>query len=223
LPNEKIEITVSGIPLQVDPGITLVHAIWSAGRSEEILTGCDGGVCGACTVSIQRKEEPGKTIIDLACCRLVEEGMMVFPYPVAPVAPVAPCSEPSAEILRKAYPTLDRCTKCDACTTVCPMGIPVMESIKRMQAGALEEVAEDYTTCIHCGQCRAICEDRVQPHTMGMWVRRSLAMQRSADTTVPVDLDASMAEQEWAYLLSGDREGQLQHCQQFRQTGKVGL
>ena len=215
-----MEITVSGIPLEVDSGVTLVHALWSAGRADEIQTGCDGGVCGACTVSIQLKEEPNKTIIDLACCRTVEEGMNVFPYPVAANMPVAPSSDPTAETLRKAYPTLDRCTKCDACTTVCPMGIPVMESIKRMQAGAFDQVVEDYTTCIHCGQCRGICEDRVQPHSMGMWLRRSIAMKNSIETSS--NYDGALADLEWDYLLSGDnKETRLERCRQFRKTGKA--
>jgi ferredoxin len=98
------------------------------------------------------------------------------------------------------------------------MSIPVMDSVLRMQKGEFETVAEDFTTCIHCGLCRFVCEDKVKPHNMGLWVRRSLGMSRN----VAITNNEDNAEQEWRYLLAEDREERLQRARQFRKSGRVG-
>lgn len=91
-----------------------------------------------------------------------------------------------------------------------------MDSVLRMQKGEFLAVAEDFTTCIHCGLCRFVCEDKVKPHNMGLWVRRSLGMSRD----LPI-VNYEEAEQEWKYLMNEDREQRLQNARQFRQSGKV--
>ena len=213
----KVNITVAGKAIQAREGETIIHALWQAGLGHEIQTGCVGGVCGACTVTLRFKDgRRGGT--DLACLRPVEEGMEVFPFPVDALAGPPPVSDPDADKLRAVFPTVDRCTKCDNCTVACPMDIPVMDSVLRMQKGQLEEVAEDFTTCIHCGLCRAVCEDKVLPHTMGIWVRRSLgrsvdhpALDQTQETTM-----SDQAEQEWEHLLNCDDEERLQRAKAFR-------
>lgn len=95
------------------------------------------------------------------------------------------------------------------------MSIPVMDSVLRMQKGEFQAVAEDFTTCIHCGLCRFVCEDKVKPHNMGLWIRRSLGMSRAIEKT------GDNAEQEWQYLLTEDREERLERARQFRQSGRV--
>ena len=215
---EMVEIKVAGQPLRARVGETLVHALWAAGRGEWIATGCVGGVCGACTVTI-RFSDGRKGGTDLACLRPVEPGMEVFPFPVAPAPTRPPVTDPDTAKLRAAYPTLDRCTKCESCTLACPMDIPVMDSVLRMQKGEFDAVAEDFTTCIHCGLCRAVCEDRVQPHHMGIWVRRSLGMTREHP-----ELERGpdpRAAREWAYLLEADPAERLQRARQFRQEGRL--
>ncbi|MEE9258960.1 MAG: 2Fe-2S iron-sulfur cluster-binding protein [Nitrospinaceae bacterium] len=217
-----VEIQVAGQSITAREGETIVHALWAAGLGETVQVGCGGGVCGACTVTIRFSDDrQGGT--DLACLRPVEEGMQVFPFPVDSIPPVVPVHGPDAEKIRQSFPTLDRCTKCGACTIACPMAIPVMDSVLRMQEGKFEDVAEDFTTCIHCGLCRIVCEDKVKPHNMGIWVRRSLGMS----------FDRSQLEQkfsgpasdklrdDWDYLLTGNAEERLAKARAFRKEGRL--
>ena len=170
---KKIEIKISGKPISAYPGETIVHALWAAGMAESVQTGCAGGVCGACTVTLRYADgRPGGT--ELACMKAVEEGMEIFPCPVEPDKAVEPVANADTLTLQSVFPTVNRCTKCGSCTTACPMSIPVMDSVMRMQEGSFDKVAEDFTTCIHCGLCRFVCEDKVKPHSMGLWIRRSL-------------------------------------------------
>lgn len=214
---KRVEITVAGKAIQAREGETIIHALWQAGLGHEIQTGCVGGVCGACTVTLRFKDgRRGGT--DLACLRPVEEGMEVFPFPVDALASPPPVSDPDEDKLRATFPTVDRCTKCDNCTIACPMDIPVMDSVLRMQKGQLEAVAEDFTTCIHCGLCRAVCEDKVLPHTMGIWVRRSLGMSVDHPALDQVDdrVMGDREELEWEHLLNCDDEERLKRAKAFR-------
>ncbi len=213
---KTVQITVAGKPLEAREGQTIVHALWQAGMAKEVMTGCVGGVCGACTVSV-RYPDGRKGGTELACLHQVEEGMQVFPFPVSPIPTKPPVKEPDATKLRQAYPTLDRCTKCESCTYACPMDIPVMDSVLRMQKGELEQVAQDFTTCIHCGLCRAVCEDKVEPHQMGMWVRRSLG-QSLPNLTLEAATEAQ-AEREWNHLMEGEMDQRLERARQFRTRG----
>jgi len=246
-----VAIQVAGKAIKAKAGETIVHALWAAGMGEAVKTGCVGGVCGVCTVTIRFKDgRPGGT--DLACLRPVEEGMEVFPCPVDSIPAVAPSLEPNIGSLQAAFPTLNRCTKCGSCTTACPMAIPVMDSVLRMQEGKFDAVSEDFTTCIHCGLCRFVCEDKVQPHNMGMWVRRSEGMSRdnpSLDQSslrvdvksanpnqkalsvvsqlpprrmVPLAEASALREGEWDYLLTGDRQERLRRAKYFREHGRIG-
>ncbi len=220
--SEFVEINVSGKLIKAKVGETIVHAIWAAGMAKIIQVGCVGGVCGACTVTLRFKDDrPGGT--DLACLRPVEEGMEVFPYPVEHAPSSKPVRDPDREKLKAAFPTLDRCTKCGSCTTACPMSIPVMDSVLRMQEGQLDAVSEDYITCIHCGLCRFVCEDKVKPHTMGMWVRRSLGISQDypyLDQRMVSD-KSDRAKLEWEYLLTDDPAERLKRAKAFREKGEL--
>ncbi len=220
----KVNISISGKTVQASEGETIVRALWAAGLGGLVEVGCAGGVCGACTVTLRFSDgRPGGT--DLACMRAVEEGMQIFPCPVETQPVPAPQTDPTAEKIRAAFPTLDRCTKCGSCTTACPMSIPVMDSVLRMQSENFEAVAEDFTTCIHCGLCRFVCEDKVKPHHMGMWVRRSLGMSRDSDLlgagAPPDSFSEKDAEKEWDWLLTADPDERLRRATSFRETGRL--
>lgn len=213
---KKIEIKISGKPISAYPGETIVHALWAAGMAESVQTGCAGGVCGACTVTLRYADgRPGGT--ELACMKAVEEGMEIFPCPVEPDKAVEPVANADALTLQSVFPTVNRCTKCGSCTTACPMSIPVMDSVMRMQEGSFDKVAEDFTTCIHCGLCRFVCEDKVKPHSMGLWIRRSLG---KSQVELKIDGENSdRVEKEWQYLLVEGKQERMQRAKIFRESG----
>ncbi|MBT6717207.1 MAG: 4Fe-4S dicluster domain-containing protein [Nitrospina sp.] len=215
---KNIEIKIVGKPISAQAGETIVHALWAAGMAESVQTGCAGGVCGACTVTVRYADgKPGGT--ELACMKPVEEGMEVFPCPVEPDKAVEPVANPDALTLQSVFPTVNRCTKCGSCTTACPMSIPVMDSVMRMQQGDFDAVAEDFTTCIHCGLCRFVCEDKVKPHNMGLWIRRSLG--KSQPELKMVDEDSDQVEKEWQDLMTDDKQERMQRAKTFRETGSL--
>ena len=215
---KKIEIKISGNPISAYPGETIVHALWAAGMAELVQTGCAGGVCGACTVTLRYADgRPGGT--ELACMKPVEEGMEIFPCPVEPDKPVEPVANANALTLQSVFPTVNRCTKCGSCTTACPMSIPVMDSVMRMQEGSFDKVVEDFTTCIHCGLCRFVCEDKVKPHSMGLWIRRSLG---KTQVELKIDIENSdRVEKEWRYLLVEGKQERMQRAKIFRENGGI--
>ena len=213
---KKIEIKISGKPISAHAGETIVHALWAAGMAESVQTGCAGGVCGACTVTLRYADgRPGGT--ELACMKAVEEGMEIFPCPVEPDKAVEPVANADALTLQSVFPTVNRCTKCGSCTTACPMSIPVMDSVMRMQEGSFDKVVEDFTTCIHCGLCRFVCEDKVKPHSMGLWIRRSLG---KSQVELKIDVENSdRVEKEWQYLLVEGKQERMQRAKIFRESG----
>ena len=213
---KKIEIKISGKTISAYAGETIVHALWAAGMAESVQTGCAGGVCGACTVTLRYADgRPGGT--ELACMKPVEEGMEIFPCPVEQDKAVEPIANADALTLQSVFPTVNRCTKCGSCTTACPMSIPVMDSVMRMQEGSFDKVAEDFTTCIHCGLCRFVCEDKVKPHSMGLWIRRSLG---KSQVELKIDVEGSdRVEKEWQYLLVEGKQERMQRAKIFREYG----
>ena len=213
---KKIEIKILGKSISAHAGETIVHALWAAGMAESVQTGCAGGVCGACTVTLRYADgKPGGT--ELACMKAVEEGMEIFPCPVEPDKAVEPVANADALTLQSVFPTVNRCTKCGSCTTACPMSIPVMDSVMRMQEGSFDKVAEDFTTCIHCGLCRFVCEDKVKPHSMGLWIRRSLG---KSQLELKIDIENSdRVEKEWQYLLVEGKQERMQRAKIFRESG----
>jgi Fe-S oxidoreductase len=219
---KEIEIKVSGKPVNVKLGVPLIQALWKAGLPEEIQTGCLGGACGACIVTV-RYADGRKGRSDLACMLMTEEGMEIFPYRIEPLPQIPElANQPDLEKLKQAFPTLDRCSKCGSCTSACPMDIPVMDSITRMQNNEFEKVAEDFVSCVHCGLCRFVCEDNVKPHNMALWIRRSMASSEEKLEAKGSELNLNVdVSEEWNFLLSGDLTERLKRSEIFRETGGV--
>ena len=84
-------------------------------------------------------------------------------------------------------------------------------------------MAEDFATCIHCGLCRFVCEDGVQPHMMGMWVRRSIGFSIEQGKDKVSEQESQQAELEWKYLLDGNSADRMNRARQFRKSGKIEL
>ena len=89
----------------------------------------------------------------------------------------------------------------------------------RMQQGNFSKVAEDFTTCIHCGLCRFVCEDKVKPHNMGLWVRRSLG--KSQNELNIHNEDSNQVKQEWKYLMVKNKEERIKRAKKYRETGSI--
>ena len=86
----------------------------------------------------------------------------------------------------------------------------------------MEAVAEDFSSCIHCGLCRVVCEDKVKPHNMGIWVRRSLGMSENCDGLLRL-IEAPQSEEareDWDYLMGGNLQERLGRAKTFRVEGK---
>ena len=84
-------------------------------------------------------------------------------------------------------------------------------------------VAVDFTTCIHCGLCRFVCEDKVKPHNMGLWVRRSIGMDRlyTGLGTLTPTARGEKEEREWEYLQKGGPDEMLERARVFRKQGAI--
>ena len=90
---KTVEIKISGKTIQAKLGETIVNALWTSGIADSIKTGCAGGVCGACTVTLRYSDgRQGGT--ELACMKAVDAEMEIFPCPVEPDDPVMPVSQP---------------------------------------------------------------------------------------------------------------------------------
>ena len=95
---KTVEIKISGKTIQAKLGETIVNALWESGIADSVKTGCAGGVCGACTVTLRYSDgRQGGT--ELACMKAVDAEMEVFPCPVEPDDPVMPVSHPELPLL----------------------------------------------------------------------------------------------------------------------------
>ncbi|MBT5470220.1 MAG: succinate dehydrogenase, partial [Nitrospina sp.] len=70
-----------------------------------------------------------------------------------------------------------------------------------------------------CGLCRFVCEDKVKPHNMGLWIRRSLG--KSQPELKMVDEDSDQVEKEWQDLMTDDKQERMQRAKTFRETGSL--
>jgi succinate dehydrogenase/fumarate reductase-like Fe-S protein len=176
-----ITVEIQGKFHHVLEGVTALQALWYTGHEMIRGIGCLGGVCGACTFTYRRNGEPGvKT--GLACQTLVEQGMSFSP-PVSITATrakyhIQEIKEPEASLL-KYYPETRRCTRCNACTLVCPQDIDVRACVLKALSGEFSAVSEMFYNCVMCGLCAAVCDVAIKPNLVALYARRSQAAQCS--------------------------------------------
>ena len=172
-----ITVEIQGKIHQVLDGVTAIQALWNTGHELIKGIGCLGGVCGGCTFTYRRKGDPGvKT--GLACQTLVEEGMS-FSVPVSITATrakyrIQDIKEPEASLLEY-YPETRRCTRCNACTLVCPQDIDVRACVLKALSGEFSSVSNMFYNCVMCGLCAAVCDVAIKPNLVALYARRSHA------------------------------------------------
>jgi succinate dehydrogenase/fumarate reductase-like Fe-S protein len=170
-----VTVEIGGKICQVPEGITAVQALWYSGHPLVKGIGCLGGVCGACTFTYRRKGKPGVQT-GLACQTLVEEGMGFSPPASIEVTPAKyrfpDVDDPKSDLL-KYYPETRRCTRCNACTMVCPQSIDVRACVLKALSGEFDAVSELFYSCVMCGLCTMVCDIGIRPNLVALYARRS--------------------------------------------------
>jgi ferredoxin len=172
-----VEVELHGTRHTVPAGVTVLMALWYAGFDTVRGAGCLGGACGACTVSYRLPDNPA-TRTGLGCQVVVQEGMAVTLLPIEPPQKpryrMAEIADP-AEALFTIYPETRRCTLCDACTLVCPVEIPVRQTVRQMMNKDFAAVAPAFDECVMCGLCAMVCEVNIAPNLLGLYARKAVA------------------------------------------------
>jgi succinate dehydrogenase/fumarate reductase-like Fe-S protein len=196
-----ITIEIQGRSYQVPEGITVVQALWYTGHEIIKGIGCLGGVCGACTFTYRRNGEPG-TQTGLACQTLVEAGLVFSPPASLSVARakyrISEIEDPCASLL-KYYPETRRCTRCNACTLVCPQGIDVRGCVLKSLSGEFAAVSEMFYNCVMCGLCAVVCDVGIKPNLVALCARRAQGAHLSP---FPENLSKRLQEMEHGAYVS---------------------
>lgn len=190
-----ITVEINGKAYQIPEGITVVQALWHTGHELIKGIGCLGGVCGACTFTYRKKGEPGVRTA-LACQTLVEPDM-VFSPPASMTASharyrIQELKDPRADLF-KYYPETRRCTRCNACTLVCPQGIDVRACVVKALSGEFAAVSDLFYNCVMCGLCAAVCDVSIKPNLVALYARRTQGARLSPR---PVNLAMRIQELE---------------------------
>lgn len=205
-----VEVEIAGRPHQVPEGITAVQALWHAGHELIQGIGCLGGVCGACPFTYSKKGEPGvKT--GLACQTVIVPGMSFSPPSSmsvrGPRYRVREIEDPQSALL-KYYPETRRCTRCNACTLVCPQEIDVRSCVVKSLSGEFADVSDMIYNCVMCGLCTAVCDVAIKPNLVALFARRTQAaclMPRPENLSKCLERMESGADtEEWQKVLSTD-------------------
>ncbi len=206
--SHSVTIEFDGSSHSVPEGITVIQAMWHLGRPMIHGVGCLGGVCGACTITM-RSSSQTESQTALACQTMVEDSMaLTFLPPDASKKVMTPLSADVADEKKMIhfYPETRRCVACQACTTICPQGIDVMEGVRAAINGEISAVAEKFTSCVMCGLCSMVCDARIRPHRVGIYARRLsvAAHPGSADQlfTRIDEINTGKYTEEWERVMS---------------------
>jgi len=172
--DNKVRIYVMGREYKVPTGLTIMEAMEYAGYRFIRGCGCRGGFCGACA-TVYRMKGDYKLTMDLACQKVVEDGMYLVQLPFTPAEKslydIKELS-PSVNVLLEYYPEIAKCVSCNTCTKACPQDLEVMDYVQAAIRGDFEEVAGLSFDCITCGLCAIRCPAEIVPYNMALLARR---------------------------------------------------
>jgi len=171
---DKVRIYIMGREYRVPTGLTIMEAMEYAGYRFIRGCGCRGGFCGACA-TVYRIKGDYKLRMDLACQKVVEDGMCLVQLPFTPAEKslydIKELS-PSANVLLEYYPEIAKCVSCNTCTKACPQDLEVMDFVQAAIRGDIEQVAKLSFDCIMCGLCAMRCPAEIVPYNMALLARR---------------------------------------------------
>lgn len=171
---DEVEVFIMGRSYKIPAGLTIMKAIEYAGYRFIRGSGCRAGFCGACSTVYRIKGEQ-KLGFDLACQKLVEDGMCLVQLPFVPAEKAEyDINElkPDESTLLKIYPEIARCLSCNTCTKSCPQGIEPMKYIQMAIRGDIAKCAELSFDCIQCGLCAMRCPADIKHYHVAQLARR---------------------------------------------------
>ena len=172
---KMVTVEIEGKPFQVPAGVTLMNAMWYAGKDVIRGAGCLGGFCGACATYYRTKDDP-KVKTCLACSKAVEDGMSFSFMPAFParkaIYNLSELKDPKQDLF-ELYPEAPLCRNCDACTQACPQKINVREGVWKAVFGDFEAVSEMFMDCVMCGMCAPVCIADIAPSLVAVYASRA--------------------------------------------------
>ncbi len=172
---QMVTVEIEGKPFQVPAGVTLIKAMWYAGKEVLRGAGCLGGFCGACATYYRTKDDP-KVKTCLACSMAVEDGMSFSFMPAFParkaIYNISELKDPKQDLF-ELYPEAPLCRNCNACTEACPQKIDVREGVWKAVFGDFKAVSDMFMDCVMCGMCAPVCIADIAPNLVAVYASRA--------------------------------------------------
>ena len=172
---QMVTVEIEGKPFQVPAGVTLIKAMWYAGKEVLRGAGCLGGFCGACATYYRTKDDP-KVKTGLACSMAVEDGMSFSFMPAFParkaIYNLPELKDPKQDLF-ELYPEAPLCRNCNACTEACPQKIDVREGVWKAVFGDFKAVSDMFMDCVMCGMCAPVCIADIAPNLVAVYASRA--------------------------------------------------
>ncbi len=172
---KMVTVEIEGKPFQVPAGVTLMKAMWYAGKEVLRGAGCLGGFCGACATYYRTKDDP-KVKTCLACSMAVEDGMSFSFMPAFPARKatydLSKLKDPKQDLF-ELYPEAPLCRNCNACTEACPQNIDVREGVWKAVFGDFKAVSDMFMDCVMCGMCAPVCIADIAPNLVAVYASRA--------------------------------------------------
>jgi ferredoxin len=173
--SQMVTVEIEGKPFEVPAGVTLMKAMWYAGKEVLRGAGCLGGFCGACATYYRTKDDP-KVKTCLACSMAVEDGMSFSFMPAFParkaIYNLSELKDPKQDLF-ELYPEAPLCRNCNACTEACPQKIDVREGVWKAVFGDFKAVSDMFMDCVMCGMCAPVCIADIAPNLVAVYASRA--------------------------------------------------